>query len=205
MKRNVLAFSIVASLSGLFMQQALAAPGPWEVRVRATHLSPANESAPLGGVGAADRIHVSDKTIPEFDISYFFTPNLAAELVLTIPQKHDVTLDGTKIGTFKHLPPTLLAQYHFAPASAFSPYLGAGLNYTNISKVHLLDGAAELEHSSVGLALQAGANFHIDERWSVNVDLKKVQIRSDVMLGGAKVSKVKVDPVLFAVGVGYRF
>ncbi len=205
MKRSVLAFSIVASLSGLFMQQALAAPGPWEVRVRATHLSPANESTPLGGVGAADRIHVSDKTIPEFDISYFFTPNLAAELVLTVPQKHDVTLDGTKIGTFKHLPPTLLAQYHFAPASTFSPYLGAGLNYTNISKVHLLDGAAKLEHSSVGLALQAGANFHIDERWSVNVDLKKVQIRSDVMVGGTKVSKVKVDPVLFAVGVGYRF
>jgi outer membrane protein len=205
MNRSILAISMVAGLSGLFMQQAQAAPGPWEARVRATHLSPANESAPLGGVGAADRIHVSDKTIPEFDISYFFTPNLAAELVLTIPQKHDVTLDGVKIGTFKHLPPTLLAQYHFAPASSFSPYLGAGLNYTNISKVHLLDGAAELEHSSVGLALQAGANFHIDERWSVNVDLKKVQIRSDVTVGGAKVSKVKVDPVLFAVGVGYRF
>jgi outer membrane protein len=205
MKRSVLAISMVAGLSGLFMQHAQAAPGPWEVRARATHLSPANESAPLGGVGAADRIHVSDKTIPEFDVSYFFTPNLAAELVLTVPQKHDVTLDGTKIGTFKHLPPTLLAQYHFAPAATISPYLGAGLNYTNISKVHLLDGAAKLEHSSVGLALQAGANFHIDERWSVNVDLKKVQIRSDVTVGGAKVSKVKVDPVLFAVGVGYRF
>jgi outer membrane protein len=205
MKRSVLAISMVAGLSGLFMQHAQAATGPWEVRVRATHLSPANESAPLGGVGAADRIHVSDKTIPELDISYFFTPNLAAELVLTVPQKHDVTLDGTKIGTFKHLPPTLLAQYHFAPAATISPYLGAGVNYTNISKVHLLDGAAKLEHSSVGLALQAGANFHIDERWSVNVDVKKVQIRSDVTVGGAKVSKVKVDPVLFAVGVGYRF
>jgi outer membrane protein len=205
MKRSVLAISIVTGLSGLFMQQAQAGQGPWEVRVRATRLSPANDSTPVGGVGAADRIHVSDKTIPEFDVSYFFTPSMAAELVLTVPQKHEVTLDGASIGTFKHLPPTLLAQYHFAPGSTVSPYLGAGVNYTNISKVRLLGGAGSLEHSSVGLALQAGANFRIDDRWTFNVDLKKVQIRSDVMISGAKVSEVKVDPVLFAVGVGYRF
>jgi outer membrane protein len=205
MNRSILAMSIVASLSGLFLQQAQAQTGPWEVRVRATRLAPANDAAPLGGVGAANRIHVADKTIPEFDISYFFTPNLAAELVLTVPQKHDVTLDGATIGSFKHLPPTLLAQYHFTPDATVSPYVGAGLNYTRISKVRLLGGAGGLENSSVGLALQAGANFRINEQWTFNVDVKKVQIRSDVSVSGARVSEVKVDPLLVAVGVGYRF
>ncbi|HZX27348.1 MAG TPA: OmpW family outer membrane protein, partial [Telluria sp.] len=38
-----------------------------------------------------------------------------------------------------------------------------------------------------------------------NVDVKKVQIRSDVAISGAKVSAVQVDPWLFGVGVGYRF
>lgn len=179
--------------------------GPWLVRARAVHLSPADKSDPIGGVGASDRLSVSDKTIPEVDISYYFTPAVSAELVLTYPQKHDVALDGNKIGTFKHLPPTLLAQYHFLPAAQLDPYVGAGINYTTMSKVDILNGQGSLEHDSWGLALQAGADYKIDKNWSLNFDVKKVRIRSDVMISGAKVSAVKVDPLMVGVGVGYRF
>lgn len=185
--------------------QALAQDTNWLVRARAVHIDTANESTPLAGTGAADRIHVSTKTIPEVDVSYFFTPHLAAELILTYPQKHSVTLDGQRIGSFRHLPPTLTAQYHFAPEAAVRPYVGAGVNYTRISRVNLLDGAATLEKDSWGLALQAGVDIRLDARWSLNVDVKKVNIRSDVLLGGVKASEVRVDPVLIGVGVGYRF
>lgn len=202
-KRPVVAIAL--ALLGFTGLPAHAQEGPWLVRVRAAHLSPADKSTPLGGVGAADRISVSDKTIPEIDVSYFFTPNLAAELVLTYPQKHDVMLDGAKIGSFKHLPPSLLAQYHFDPVGKFSPYLGAGLNYTRISSVHLLDGAGALENHSTGLALQAGLDFRIDSKWSVNLDVKRINIRSDVRAAGKTISEVKLDPMLVAVGVGYRF
>lgn len=177
----------------------------WLVRARAVHIDTANQSDPIGGMGASDRLHVSDKTIPEVDITYFFTPNWAAELILTYPQKHTVTLDGASIGTFRHLPPTLTAQYHFLPGAVFNPYVGAGVNYTLLSKVDLLGGAARLEHDSVGLALQAGVDFRIDSRWSINVDVKKLQLRSDVAIGGVQASRVKVDPVLLGIGVGYRF
>jgi outer membrane protein len=190
---------------GFITTEAMAQQSPWLVRVRAVHLSPADKSDPIGGVGASDRLTVSEKTIPDVDISYFFTPNIAAELVLTYPQKHDVALDGAKIGTFKHLPPTLTLQYHFTPAAQFSPYVGAGINYTRISSVNLLGGAGSLEKDSVGLALQAGVDFKINKNWSLNLDVKKVQIRSDVMVSGAKVSTVKVDPLLVGVGLGYRF
>jgi len=185
--------------------QALAQESPWLVRARAIQMEPDNKSSPVGGVGAADTIKVSNKTIPELDISYFFTPNFAAELILTYPQKHNVTLAGTKIGSFKHLPPTLSAQYHFAPGATFNPYLGVGVNYTRISSVKLLNGAADLENDSVGLALQAGVDFRLDEHWSLNADIKRVNIRSDVIVGGANISHLKVDPMLFALGVGYRF
>ncbi|MET3133678.1 outer membrane protein [Oxalobacteraceae bacterium GrIS 1.11] len=203
MKKSATAMVLVAL--GLLSGQAMAQESPWLVRARAVHLNPADKSDPIGGVGASDRLTVSSKTIPEVDISYFFTPNWAAELVLTYPQKHDVMLDGTTIGTFKHLPPTLTAQYHFLPAAQFDPYLGAGVNYTNISKVELLNGAGSLEHNSWGLALQAGVDYKIDKNWSLNLDVKKVQIRSDVMVGGVKVSNVKIDPLLIGVGLGYRF
>jgi len=203
MKKIVLALSLAAM--GVATSQAMAQESPWLVRGRVVNISPANDSDRLGGVGAPDRITVSKKTIPEFDVTYFFTPNIAAELILTYPQKHDVYLDGASIGTFKHLPPTLSAQYHFAPNASVSPYLGAGVNYTNISQVKLLAGKGSLESNSFGLSLQAGVDFKIDKNWSINIDVKKVQIRSDVKVSGVKVSAVKVDPVLVGLGLGYRF
>ena len=202
MNKSILAI-LLASLS--LSNAAMAQESPWLVRARAVHLDPADKSDPIGGVGASDRLHVSDKWIPEVDISYFFTPNWAAELILTYPQKHTVTLDGASIGTFKHLPPTLTAQYHFLPGAVVSPYLGAGVNYTLMSKVKLLNGGASLEHDSLGLALQAGADIRLDSHWSINVDIKKLQLRSDVMIGGARASRVQVDPVLLGVGFGYHF
>lgn len=191
---------------------ALAAPslraeeGPWMVRLRAVALQPANKSDAFSTVGA-DAIHVSNKTIPDLDFSYFFTKNFSAELVLTVPQEHDVTLNGAKIGTFKHLPPTLTAQWRFLPGSTFNPYVGAGLNLTLISDVKLAGGALDLDKTSVGLAAQVGADIKIAPSWYLNVDVKYVQIKSDVKdaATGAKVTTVKVDPMLYGVGVGYRF
>ena len=200
-----LSLTLIAAVLGLASSAAMAQESSWLVRARAVHIDTANKSDPIGGAGAANRIHVDDKTIPELDISYFVTPNVAAELILTYPQKHDVTLDGARIGSFKHLPPTFSLQYHFSPERAFSPYVGAGVNYTRISKVRLLDGAGDLENDSWGYALQAGVDYKLDRNWSINVDVKKVQIRSDVFVAGARASRVKVDPVLFGVGLGYRF
>ena len=205
MKSNALAVILATLGVALAAAPVHAEESPWLVRVRATHLNPADKSAPVGGTGTSDRIGVESRTIPELDISYFFTPNIAAELVLTYPQKHAVYLDGKEIGTFKHLPPTLLAQYHFVPDGQFSPYVGAGVNVTRLSSVKLLGGAGDLESNSVGLALQAGLDFKIDKNWSLNVDVKRANIRSDVMAGGAKISAVKVDPLLASIGIGYRF
>jgi outer membrane protein len=203
---NHLAAAVTMSIAMLVSGHAMAAENnPWLVRLRAVHLDPADKSDPVGGTGAADRLTINSKTIPEFDATYFFTPHLSAELVLTYPQKHDVLLDGNRIGTMKHLPPMLLAQYRFLPDARVQPYVGAGLNYTTMSDVHVQDGAIGLEHKSFGLALQAGADFTLDKNWSLNLDLKKVRIRSDVNSGGANISRMKIDPLLLAVGVGYRF
>lgn len=206
MKKGVAA--LVLLLSAAAGSQALAKQvqeGSWLVRVRAAHLDPANKSDPVGGVGASDRLTVESRTIPEIDISYFFTPNWAAELVLTYPQKHRVYLDGTDIGSFKHLPPTLTVQYHFAPEKTWSPYVGAGINYTRISSVNLLGGNADLESSSIGPALQAGIDYKLNNKWSLNLDVKKIYIRSDVNTAAGTISQVKVDPLLIGVGIGYRF
>ena len=63
-----------------------------------------------------------------------------------------------------------------------------------------------LDSSSVGPALQAGFDFKLDGPWSLNFDIKKAWIESDVRTGaGVRVSKVKIDPMLIGIGLGYRF
>lgn len=196
MQKTLLALGAVCALSSgaaLAQQQ----DGQWMVRARAVHLDSHN-----GGVAGAAGVSVNDKWIPELDISYFFTPNIAAELILTYPQKHNVRLGGDKIGTLKHLPPTLLAQYHFTNFGAFKPYVGAGINFTRFSSVNILDGALDVKKNSWGGALQVGFDYALDKNWSLNFDVKKVYIDTNVSGG---VGKFKVDPVLVGVGVGYRF
>lgn len=201
--KNLALLIALASITVGF-SQAVAQESPWLVRARAVNIATDNKSDAFGSV-AADQIHAQSKTIPEVDISYFFTKNIAAELILTYPQVHDVTVGGSKIGTFTHLPPVLTAQYHFSPDSKISPYVGAGINYTRIWNTHLANGL-QLEKSSFGGALQAGVDFKLDKHWSLNLDVKKVQIRSNVYdSAGAKFTSVKLDPWLLGVGVGYRF
>lgn len=171
--------------------------GDWIVRARALHL----DSADKDNTGLD--LSLKNKTFPEVDITYFFTPNIAAELVLTYPQKHDLRAGGDKIGSLKHLPPTLSLQYHFTGMS-FRPYLGAGINYTRFSSLDLPAGV-DIDRNSWGLALGAGVDVPVGNGWLVNVDVKKVQIRTDVSAAGTNLGSFKVDPLLFSVGFGKRF
>ncbi len=176
------------------------------VRLRATYLDMANKSDAIPALGVpSDAITVNNKWIPELDVTYFFTRNIAAELVLTVPQKQDVYLNGNKIGTFKHLPPTLLVQYHFLPEGTFRPYVGAGLNFTRIWGADIAGNTLQLDNWSVAPALQIGMDYKLTKNWFLNADIKKVWLASDVKAGGEKVSKVNLDPWLFSMGVGYRF
>ena len=198
MKKQTIVAAVLAACSVTAAMAQASGEGPWLVRARAVHLDMANKDGP--GLG----LSVNNKTIPEVDVSYFFTPNIAAELILTVPQKQTVYLGGTSIGTFKHLPPSLLLQYHFTGLTGYKPYIGAGLNYTRITDVNLGLGAS-LEKDSWGGALQVGMDIPLDKNWSMNFDVKKVYIRSDVFIGAANQGTLKLDPFLVGVGLGYRF
>lgn len=211
-RRFALAGALLAVAAPLAAQSpAPATEGKWLVRVRATSLSPADKSDPIPSLNVpADAITVSSKIFPELDITYFLTPHVAAELVLTYPQSHDVKVAGTTIGSFRQLPPTLLAQWHFRPAATVRPYVGAGVNLTILSSVDLRVpnvGALDLESTSLGVAGQVGVDVRVAPGWFVNADAKYVTIGSDVSLAasGAKVSKVGVNPFLLSLGVGRRF
>lgn len=205
MRKQLIALAAVAAT--LAPQFAAAQDsGSFIVRGRALYLQSDN-----GGSTTPDlKLSVNDKVFPELDISYFFSPNLAAELILTYPQYHKIESAGDKVGGLRHLPPTLTAQYHFTNFQGFRPYLGAGVNYTNVTKVTWEPAVkAALDPSitrdSFGWALQAGVDVPMGNGWLINVDVKKVKIGVDVKSAGTKVGDFNVDPLLFSVGFGKRF
>ena len=212
MVKMAVVWSAVLLGCGSSVALAQQADGPWMVRARAVYLKMDNSSQPGGGALAgvpADSIEVNSKWIPEVDISYFFSQNVALELILTVPQKQTVTMNVPGlgvVGTFKQLPPTLLLQYHCTGClAAAKPYIGAGINYTRISSQAFQVPGLAVARSSVGPAIQLGVNIPLGGGWSLNTDIKKVWIASDVKLNGQTVSRVDLNPWLFGVGVGQRF
>lgn len=197
MKKKILAVALLlGSVTGAMAQAS--GESPWLLRGRVVHFdSVDHDSTGLG-------LSTNNKTFGELDVSYFMSKNVAAELMLTTPVRQHVYASGSDIGTFKHVPPTLLLQYHFTDLPGYKPYVGAGINYTAIRHVDLVTGHT-LDRHSWGGALQAGVDIPLDRNWSLNFDVKKVYVQTDVYSGGSSVGTLKLDPILYGVGLGYRF
>jgi len=196
---------VAAAVAALVSGQTMAQDSPWLVRFRAVQLNMANHWSPTAAGAAVTSAEVNNKTIGELDITYFLTQNWATELILTVPQRQLVTVNGTtSLGSFNHLPPTLSLQYHFTDLPGYKPYMGLGVNYTKISGVDL--SGYTLDSSSTGASAQLGVDIPLDKKWSLNIDVKKVYIKSDVYSNvGTNLGTLKLDPTLFGVGIGYRF
>ncbi len=198
---------------------------PWMIRVRALGVLPQKQdkshvdvaSSPLLPTGtiAGSNLSITNSVVPELDISYFFTKNIAVELILgTTP--HNVKAAGSiaglgRIGRTWLLPPTLTLQYHFYVNDMIKPYVGAGINYTffynNKSKGIFENFSID---NSVGFALQAGVDVMLDKHWGINFDVKKIWLEADAKayiptLDTHVKTKAKIDPWLIGVGVVYKF
>lgn len=161
------------------------------------------------GTDVGLKAKVGDDVMPTIGLTYFLTDHLAVEAIAGTTQ-HEVKAVGPATDVEVHktwvLPPVVSLQYHFAPQARISPYIGAGVNYMlfysgkdrNGFKVDIDDG--------FGYALQAGVDVALKERWSANLDVKKVFFETDASInGGALKTKVKLDPWVVSAGVGYKF
>jgi outer membrane protein len=221
MKKTLATLLAGAALLAAGTAAAQVPEGNWLVRGRVINIAP-NESndATGGGLIGSDSIKVDNRWAPEVDITYFFTRNIALELVLTYPQKHDVEWTGSAlttppggtlpIGSIKQLPPSLLAQYHFPLAGGWKPYVGAGITYFRITDNDLnVNGAQilDIRRSNWGFALQGGLDYALTKNWYLNLDVKYVWVDTKVTdnAGLGISTTLDVDPWVYGVGVGYRF
>jgi outer membrane protein len=167
LKSLVLAIAAVSSLTPIASQAQSSSENPWMVRVRAVDLLWQNGQS--GSVVQGADVKAANKVIPELDVSYFFTKNIAAELVLTYPQTIDInyTSSQTKLGSIKALPPSLLLQYHFTNFGAFKPYVGAGVG---MLRANAKAKGETIKHNRFAIQGIVGAKYEICESFDAFAD-----------------------------------
>lgn len=193
------------------------------VRLRAIGVLPQNWGSSVSRIGGS--IEATNQAAPELDLSYFLTDNIAVEAIAA-STRHNVSVTGSAlapllggrpldVGSIWVLPPTVTVQYHFMPKQRFSPYIGAGVNFSffyNAQPNSPLIRSWSLS-SGIGPALQAGFDYNFSGRWFLNVDVKQIFMRTSGNVhanvggpGGTYVSaKTWLNPTVVGMGIGYRF
>ncbi|PWE40345.1 outer membrane protein OmpW [Pseudomonas prosekii] len=227
-------------LSASLFALALAAPlahahdaGDIIVRAGAITVNPKADSSsvkvdqgPLSGADLGGKATMSSDTQLGLNFAYMIDSHWGIELLAASPFEHDVKIKGTalgaangKLGTLKHLPPTLSVVYYpLDGKSAFQPYVGAGINYTWIYDEHIgsqaqANGFSNFKaKNSWGMAFQVGADYMITDNIMINGQVRYIDIDTQATVENNAVApgtrakvNVEVDPFIYMVGLGYKF
>ncbi|MGO3238241.1 MAG: OmpW/AlkL family protein [Psychroflexus halocasei] len=193
----------------------------WQVRVRGVAVIP-DPSATIEAIGGD--VDISDSFIPELDFTYFFTENLAVELILGTT-KHEVHTVGSDLspigggiadvdlGEVWLLPPTLNLQYHREVFENFKPYIGAGVNYTIFYDADDFTTVKSVSYDNAfGISTQIGFDYMFTDKFFFNVDFKYIFLKADVEVDASNLAdnlsipaEVEINPMLLGFGVGMKF
>jgi outer membrane protein len=187
--------------------------GTFMIRIGAMGVIPLTSSSSISVIGGS--VGATAQAAPELKLAYFFTDNIALE-VIAGTTRHYVTANNTAVGDVDVgdtwvLPPTLTLQYHFLPHERFSPYLGAGINYTIPYAWH--SGSAAIQSlsysSNVGAAVQAGVDYNFSGHWFANFDVMQIFVNTTAKLGLVGGTEIKastaLNPLVVSASIGYRF
>ncbi len=220
MRNSILAASLLAL--------AVASPAAFAhkegdiiVRAGAITVDPHEDSGAVhigGAAVAGTKATLDSDTQLGLNFAYMVTDHVGIELLAATPFSHDVGtkgLGGLKLGTIKHLPPTLSAVYYpMQSGSVFQPYVGLGINYTWFFDTKLSSEAEAANFNGLdmkdswGLAYQVGADYMLTDNIMLNAQVRYIDIDTTgtTHAGATKVDvDVDVDPFVYMVGLGYKF
>ena len=175
------------------------------LRARAVLVQPQEDGTirPIGG-----KPYISPALIPGVDVVYFLTDYIAAEATLgIIPHKAKVKAskmgdrDGGRIYA---VAPTVLLQYHREIAEGVKPYLGMGMAYVKYFSANAPDDIHYTD--DVAAIVQAGMDVKLDEKWYANMDVKKAWVGTHAKVNGGQINAdIDINPVVYSVGLGYKW
>ncbi|KKO47164.1 membrane protein [Arsukibacterium ikkense] len=228
MKTCLIAIPLISVLA------AAPAFADFSINIGAINVAPDDSSSSLNVIeqvaglpNGSTALAVNSNTQLGLTFDYRIKPNWAVQLIAATPFSHDISvkgsaIDGLKVGKTKHLPPTLLAQYHFMPEHhTFDPFVGVGVNYTiffdeqidnqlkdalqalNVTGPN--DSVTLKAKNSYGLALQAGVNIKLNDTLGIHMMLSKMDIDTTgrVQVNGSTVQSVNIniDPYVAMIGL----
>lgn len=176
----------------------------WMIRSSIIQVDPDSKVSSVLGIRAENVTTVST------DVSYFFTPNLALNVLAAfvtpeIRQPSAANCTAGSCGSIDLLPPIVTVQWHFAPDGKWRPYVGGGFNYNRFSNPTGTLNAINTDiGNEFGVVIAGGVDIMLTKQLSLNLDLKRIDLEVDVTTALGK-DKVTLDPVILGVGLGYRF
>ena len=205
--------TILVSALALAATPALAqSTGTWTIGIGAHNVAAKSNNGtltatPLGNL----RMDVGNNVRPTITAEYFLKDNLGVEVLAALPFQHDIDVAGVgKVGSTKHLPPTVSLQYHFGQGKV-RPFVGAGVNYTRFFSTRTegpIAGTSLSLSDSWGLAGHVGIDFKLGEKAALRVDYRTIDIDTKVKLNGANLgtrNTVNIDPSVYGVAYVFAF
>jgi len=206
LSKAVLAACIYSCLGSYALAQTA---GDVIIRLRAVAIDTNADgtSDEMGG-----EVKTGNDLIPELDFTYFIGNHFSVETMVGAA-KYNVQLDNSAlgnmdVGTVKKLPTALTFQFHPLSEGKFRPYIGGGASYTMFFDERPGRSITDVEYKNEwGAIFQAGFNYYLDERFSLNFDIKKYIIETDMKMNNGTINarNVSIDPLMIGVGIGITF
>lgn len=177
------------------------------LRLRGLAIDPQSDGK-INSIGGD--VDVSTEYTPEVDLTYFVTDQVALELIAATARHNvkavDTAAGDLDLGKVSQVPPTLLLQWHVAPDYFISPYFGAGINYTIFYDADAGPDIDSINYdNSLGYALQVGTDIFVHENLFLNFDIKYIRMETKAEINNSFHARADIDPLIFGVGVGYKF
>ena len=197
-----LRLSSAALLILLITPAALHAQGamPWVFRTRLVLSGSSDHSDPEG-------YQVYSGISLEAGIARTIARRFALELSARTESREvdRTTVEGDEaLGSVELLPVTATLTFRPTVGQTVHPYLGAGaalaVTWEKAGQLNSLDVPAHF-----GPAVQAGIDVDLGGRAVLNLDVRWNTLRLDVQSNQARIVDLKVDPLSFGIGIGFRF
>ena len=210
------AIVVASALCALYPAAANAGDGPWRLRLFAVSMHPTGDTVFVPETG--ERIHFDANAGygGGIEIEYRASQRLGIDFgALTASPVIDVLIDEVGVISASAQPrisPVYAGiNFHLTPDSAADLYVGPLVAYVVYSSFDLVTDPWFLREWFVtdndwGIGINAGLDVRLGNRgWLLTAAFKYLDTTLEASPPDESIGRTDIDPLIFSIGVGYRF
>lgn len=205
-KITAIALATSAALLGLAGTASAADDGSGFYGALGWHqLNPKSDNGSIAGF----RTDVNSASRPDLTLGYNFDQNWGAQVWMPLGKfENTLRQGGAAVADVKINPVLVTGQYHFLPGSTVNPYVGLGYGWmatTGERGTGAWAGNTVNVKNASGFVAQGGVDFKVADHVFIRADASYLNAAAKVDMNGIGAGKLKLDPWLYGVSVGYNF